>query len=243
MEPMERTETKKSNIWVDFLPAIVLTVAGIATLFVYLFVQKQHAIVQFLALAVAPLIALVIPVLNRICKIEIPFALNVAIGVFTFAAIDLGTVLNFYALIPQYDKILHTLFGLLGAFCVFVLLLYGNGENLRPWCFFLLILLCVLGVAGLWEIYEFVEGAITHTDPQRWMPDLSTAGDLTVREFFASYHPLRDTMWDIIVAAFGVFAFYLLIFIDKLCGYRVCKRIYAQIKTPRKNTAQSKKIT
>lgn len=233
---MEMTEqkNKKANSWSEFLPAIVLTVAGLVTLFLYLFVQKQNEISRFLALAVAPIIALVIPVLNRICKIKIPPALNIAISVFAFAAIDLGTVLNLYAYIPHYDKILHTLFGVLGAFCMFVILLYGKGENLRPWCFFLIILLCVLGVAALWEIYEFIEGAITHTDPQRWLPDLNAVGDLTVREFFAHYNPMTDTMWDIIVAAFGVIVFYLFIFIDKLCGYKVCRRIYAQVKTPRK---------
>lgn len=233
---MEMTEqkNKKKKTWLEFLPALIMTVAGVVTLFVYLFAYGEHEITSYLAIAVAPIIALVIPVLNRICKIKIPPALNIAVSVFAFAAIDLGTVLNLYAYIPHYDKILHTLFGVLGAFCMFVILLYGKGENLRPWCFFLIILLCVLGVAALWEIYEFAEGAITHTDPQRWMPDLSAAGDLTVREFFTTYHPLSDTMWDIIVAAFGVIVFYLFILIDKLCGYKVCRRIYAQVKTPRK---------
>ena len=233
MEKMEERNQKR-NAWLEFLPAIIMTVAGVVTLFVYLFAYGEHEITSYLAIAVAPLIALGIPPLNRLFNGTIPLALNAAVCVFTFAAIDLGTVLNFYALIPQYDKILHTLFGVLGACCMFVLLLFGNGERLRPWCFFLLILLGVLGVAALWEIYEFVEGAITHTDPQRWMPDLNAVGDLTVREFFAAYHPLSDTMWDIIVAAFGVFAFYLLVFVDKLCGYKVCGKLYKQIKTPRK---------
>ena len=233
---------KTKKFLIELIPAAALLVASVISLFIYLFVMKQQAIERFLALAAAPLIALVIPLLNRICKIEIPFALNISICVFAFAAIDLGTVLNFYAFFPYYDKLLHTLFGVLGAFCTFVILLYGKGEKLRPWCFFLVIFLCVLGVAALWEIYEFVEGIITHTDPQCWQPDLNAVGDMTVREFFAHYNPLTDTMWDIIVAAFGVFAFFAVIAIDKACGYPLCKRLVRKIR-PEKIHGDEDKIT
>lgn len=241
MEKSENKSKTKSGFY-EFIPAIALTVASIVCLCIYVFVMKQNSAVRFAELAVAPLIALVIPVLNRIFKINVPFALNVAVSVFVLAAIDFASVLDFYTKIPYFDKVLHTLFGVIGAFGMFVLLLYGRAEKLRPWCFFLIIMLSVLGLAAFWEIYEYTASAITGHQMQGWMPNLDAVGDMTVREFFASYDPLWDTIWDIIVAAFGVCVFYLLVFLDKLCGYKVCKSIYRQVNEPRKKKTESEKI-
>ena len=214
----------------DYLPFFALTLANVVTLFVYLFAFNGRDGIKILEVCVVPFIPLIIPALNKIFKISVPFSFNVAVTVFAFLAIDLASVLDFYGLIPYFDKFIHTVFGIIGAFGIFILLLYGNGEKLKPWCFFTVILLSVLGIAALWEIYEYFANMITHTDMQRWLPDFNTVGDMTVKEFFSTYNPLWDTIWDIVVAAIGVFIFFAGILADKFCGYKLSKSVYNQVK-------------
>ena len=98
------------------------------------------------------------------------------------------------------------------------------------------VMFAVLGLAAAWEIIEYIMHALIGMDTQRWMPDMGAVGDMTVKDFFADYNPLWDTMWDIIVAVFGVIVFYASVLIDKLCGYKVCKSVYAQVsyRAPKK---------
>lgn len=219
---------------IEFVPFIAMLFASAVTLIIYLVAMQHNDAVKILEACVAPLIPLIIPLLNRILNIRIPFAFNVVLTVFSFTAIDFASVLDFYGTIPHFDKVMHTAFGIVGAFGMFIFLLYGNGSKLKPWCFFLLILLSVLGMAAIWEIYEFIASSIIGSDMQGWLPDLSKFGDMTVKEFFSNYNPLWDTIWDIIVAAFGVFIFYGLVIIDKFCGYKVCKSIYEQVNFRKK---------
>ena len=144
----------------DFFPFFGMLVASAVIMCIYLFAMNGRELVRILQVIVSPLVTLVIPVLNRLCGIRIPLAFNIAVAVFALFAINFASVLNFYGLIPYYDKILHTTFGIVGSFGVFILLLYGKGEKLSPWCFFILIMFCVLGTAALWEIYEYIANAI-----------------------------------------------------------------------------------
>lgn len=214
----------------DYLPFLALTVASIITLLVYLFAMNGRDGVKILEVCVIPLIPLIIPAFNKIFKITVPFSFNVAVIVFTFFAVNLASVLDFYGLIPHFDKLIHTAFGIVGAFGVSVVLLYGNGEKLKHWCFFLMVFLSVLGLAALWEIYEYFASMVTGSNMQGWLPDFNSVGNMTVKEFFSTYNPLWDTIWDIIVAAIGVMIFFAMILIDKFFGYRISKSVYRQIK-------------
>lgn len=219
----------KAKKIIDFIPFFALLAGSLTCLLIYLFAMNGRAPVRIIQGCAAPLVALIIPVLNLIFKIRIPMALNIAIAAFTLLGMDFAAVLDFYVLIPYFDKFLHTAFGTLGAFGTFVFLLYGKGEKMKAWSFFTVILLSVMGMAAFWEIYEYVTYGITGTDIQGWYPDMNAVGDMTVREFFKDYRPLWDTIWDIIVAGFGVAVFYILVLIDKLCGYKVCKSVYRQV--------------
>ena len=221
---------KRKKIIIELIPFFAVTAASAVCLAIYLTVLNGSKAQCILQACIAPLIPLVVPIANRLFKFRIPFAFNVAVAVFTVAAIDFASVLDFYHLIPYYDKFLHTTFGVLGGFGMFIVLLHGRGREMKPWCFFLVIFLCVLGLAALWEIFEYVCGVIfTSSDPQNWKPVMDEVGDMTVREFFKNYRPLTDTIWDIIVAAFGVLIFFFGIFIDKLRGYKLSKSIYNSI--------------
>lgn len=222
-------QDEKKEIIVDFIPFFALFAASVTVLFVYLFAMRGTSPVRITQACVAPLVALVIPVLNRIFGIRIPYAFNIAVAVFAFLAIDGAAVLNLYELVPHFDKVLHTSFGVLGGFGVFIFMLYGSGRNLKPWAFFIAVFLGVMGLAALWEIYEYTASAITGGNVQNWKPDFDAVGNMTVKDFFESYNPLWDTVWDMIVAAFGTIFFFGLILIDKLCGYKVCRRVYAQV--------------
>lgn len=221
---------KSKKIVIELIPFFAVTLISAVALAVYLTVLNGASVQRILLACIAPLVPLVIPAVNRLFKFRIPFSFNVAVSAFAVAGIIFASVLDFYHLIPYYDKFLHTTFGVLGAFGVFIVLLHGSGKELKPWCFFLVIFLCVMGVAALWEVFEYATGAVfSESNPQNWRPDMNKVGNMTVREFFKTYNPLTDTMWDIIAAAGGVLIFYLIIFTDKLRGYKLSKSIDRQI--------------
>lgn len=220
--------TKKQRL-TDFIPFLATVVLSIVCVFVYFFAFRKNYYLDVVKAVMVPVCALVIPVINLIFKIRIPFAFNIAVAAFAFCGLDLASVLCFYDFVPYFDKMLHTAFGIVGAFGVMMALLYGKGERMKPWCFFLAILLGVLGLAALWEIFEYTVSAITGADLQRWAPDLAEVGTMTVEDFFKTYNPLWDTIWDIIVAFIGVILFFGIILIDKFCKYRMCKSIYSQV--------------
>lgn len=219
---------KKQKI-IDFIPCFAAIALSAVCLMIYFFAFHKSFYLDIVKACMVPVCALAVPVANLIFKIRIPFAFNIAVAVFAFCGLDLASVLDFYNLVPYYDKFLHTVFGIVGSFGVMIVLLYGKGEKMRPWCFFLVVMLAVLGLAAFWEIFEYTVHAATGADMQHWTPDLSEVGEMTVNEFFTDYNPLWDTIWDVIVAAFGVILFYFIIFIDKLCHYKMCKGIYRQV--------------
>lgn len=219
---------KKKTV-TDFIPFFASIAVSVVCLIVYFCAFRKSYYLDIVKACMAPVCALVVPVVNLIFKIRIPLAFNIAVAAFAVCGLDFASVLDFYNLIPYYDKFLHTAFGIVGSFGVMIVLLYGKGERMKPWCFFLVIMLCVLGLAAFWEIFEYAIHAITGADMQHWTPDMSTVGTQTVNEFFKDYNPLWDTIWDIIVALFGVLLFYGIIFIDKLCKYKMCKGIYRQV--------------
>lgn len=221
---------KKKKI-IEFIPFFIMVAINVVVLAIYLFVMQRRQTARILATFLAPCVALIIPVVNRIFRITIPFALNVAITAFAFLAMDMAAVLDFYAIIPQLDKVLHTVFGIIGGFGGMIFLMYGNGEKLKKPHFYILIMLFVLGCAAFWEIFEYVAGFIVDMDMQHRFPEIEDVGNLTVSQLQAmGFDPLCDTMWDIIVAAFGVCVFYAVAFIDKLKGYKLFKSIYRQVK-------------
>ena len=222
----------KKKILIDFIPCFAAVAASAISLLIYFFAFHKSYYLDIVKACMVPVCALVIPLVNLIFKIRVPFAFNIAVAVFAFCGLDLASVLGFYGY-DYYDKFLHTSFGIVGSFGVMIVLLYGKGERMRPWCFFLVIMLSVLGIAALWEIFEYMMHELTGADMQHWTPIMSEVGTMSVEEFFQNYNPLWDTIWDIIVAAIGVVLFYGIIFIDKLCKYRMCKGIYRQVNERR----------
>lgn len=78
---------------------------------------------------------------------------------FIFAAMYLGSVLDFYIIVPSYDKILHLISGIIIAiigYIFFLSLIKSDEKNLyHPMMGVIFSILFAIAAAGAWEIWEF----------------------------------------------------------------------------------------
>ncbi len=104
----------------------------------------------------------------------------------------LGVIEKFYGQFIYFDKIVHTLSGVLSANAAYLFLKAKNNKDILLNIIFIVsfTFLC----AGLWEIFEFTCDIFFSGDAQK----VATTG-------------VDDTMWDIIVAFIGALIFILFI--------------------------------
>lgn len=221
-------EEKKKKLIIDFAPCAVTLLVTVAAVLYAALVDKTTAPTRYLQAACCPLVALIVPVLNRVFKIHLPFLLGVVITIHGILAMEFAALLGFYDKIPWTDKFLHASFGFICAFIIFILFLYTGGRKLNKVAFFAFIFLAVMGVAALWEIWEFSVDSITGDNCQRWRPTAEALGSgITLKEYYeTTASPMTDTMWDIIVTAFGCIAFFAVILIDKFANFRLCRHVW-----------------
>lgn len=207
----------------------ILTWAPFAACFIFgvLALSLHHIVcssvnkVVYLQTPVCMVIPLIFPALEKWFRIKVPYFLVVAVAVQIIISVDLGTALNFYGFIPHYDKFLHTYFGVWCAQLVFYFLNISGGEKMNMFFKLLFVMLSVLGVAAVWEIFEFTMSCIiSDYDPQLWHAAVASGGN-----------PLWDTMMDIIVAAIGTAIFYVTLLVDVLTG----GKIYRGTLMPKRN--------
>ncbi len=107
--------------------------------------------------------------------------------IFVFFAHFLGSIVNFYDLIPGYDKIMHFISGMLSAFIGLLLLIKLKQYKKINVVFTIIFMIAVtLSIATLWEFYEFISDYIFSKDAQ----NVITTG-------------VSDTMWDMLMAFLG----------------------------------------
>ncbi len=110
--------------------------------------------------------------------------------VFVFVADFLGSVFNFYDSIEWFDTLTHFIFGIcsggLGIYLLTKLKLYNQS---RYYVMAFMFIIITLGIASLWEIYEFSADTFFNTN----MQSLETG--------------VVDTMQDLITALLGIFLF------------------------------------
>lgn len=207
--------------WAPFAACVVF---GVLALSLHHIVCPTVNKVVYLQVPVCMFIPLLFPALERWAKVKVPYFLVVVVAVQIIISVDLGTALNFYGFIPHYDKFLHTYFGVWGAQIVFYFLHLWGGGNMKMVWKLILVLLSVLGIAAIWEIFEFTMSCIiSDYDPQLWHAAVASGGN-----------PLWDTMMDIIVAAIGVGIFFVTLLADVLCG----GKIYRGTLTPAAHALQ-----
>ena len=107
--------------------------------------------------------------------------------IFVFFAHFLGSIVNFYDLIPGYDKIMHFISGMLSTFIGLLLLIKLKQYKKINVVFTIIFMIAVtLSIATLWEFYEFISDYIFSKDAQ----NVITTG-------------VSDTMWDMLMAFLG----------------------------------------
>lgn len=199
--------------FLPWLPGVICEAAAIAFCIGYA-ASGGREFTMFLQLIAAALLPFLVPVYSLISKKPLTPALSVAAAVFVFLASDLGSGLGFYDIFGWWDMFMHGAFGFLCSLAVFVLIVRWGGERLNPVGVMVIIFMFTLGVAALWEIWEYAADSITGGDSQR------------VEESIAlGKSPVADTMEDIIIAIAGIAAFYIALLADKLSGYRVCSKM------------------
>ena len=123
----------------------------------------------------------------KVFKIKIKDNLVLIYSIFVFSAGFLGVTLRLYGTIPGFDKLNHTLSGVLTSFVALLLLSLINRYNSqdRLYNIFYMIIFS-LAVAALWEMFEYTCNILFGGDAQM----VAKTG-------------VNDTMQDMIVAFIG----------------------------------------
>lgn len=127
-------------------------------------------------------------IIEKVFKIKVAEGCKTVWIIFIFLAHYLGVALEFYNEWEGFDKVTHTISGVLSAYVAAIILQYNKSKKLPFNVIFILSFtwLC----AGLWEVFEFTCNHFFGGDAQR----VAATG-------------VSDTMWDMIVAFFGSIAF------------------------------------
>ena len=131
-------------------------------------------------------------ILNKLFKIKLNDINNLLMVLFIFLAQYLGSCLNFYDLFSWWDIMLHFISGiimfLIGIDLYNLINKKQNNSSILTMLLFATFFSFAIG--NLWEIWEYTTDAILKLDSQK-------AGELVGRL------ALKDTMTDLIAAAFG----------------------------------------
>lgn len=179
--------------------------AGLVTVIVVAATGMDIGVTDYLSVAAGVVFLCLLTLLNEKLHLNLSlFALSVT-SVHVFLSVDCGTALGAYEFFGWWDLFVHGLFGLVT--CSLFVCLYMRFCGARPNAFALVsFLLMTVGLAALWEVYEFAADLFLHSDMQG------------VEEAIAAgLNPLTDTITDIAIALAGAAAFYALYFPDVKC--------------------------
>lgn len=134
------------------------------------------------------LVTITLPyILEKIFKIKIDNKLKFIYILFVFCAHFLGATVELYNKISWYDKLCHTLSGVLTSYGALLILTFIKNCNIENKFFNIMYMICVtLAVASLWEIFEYTANILFGGDAQKVVQT-----------------GVNDTMQDIIVAFIG----------------------------------------
>lgn len=198
---------------IPWLAGIAAELIAVVFCIIYAVTDGGKTTMYFELLASA-LLPFLFPVYGLITKKQLPVVLSVIAAVFVFMASDLGSAVGLYDKLLCWDLIMHGIFGFVCCMVVFVLLIRWNGIKLSPAGFMIIIFAFTMGVAAIWEVWEYLADRITGGDAQKVAESIARGKS-----------PLADTMEDIMIAMAGCAVFYISLFIDKLCKYRVYSRL------------------
>ena len=203
-------KVKKLTEW---LPGIISELIAVAFCIIYA-VTDGSKITMYPELLVSALLPFAFPVLGVITKKPLPLILSVICAVFVFLACCLGSAMGLYDIVLCWDMILHGIFGFVCSMILFVFLIRWNGNKLNPVGFMIIIFVFTMGIAGLWEVWEYIADRVTGGDAQRIAESIALGKS-----------PVADTMEDIMAAMAGSAVFLISLIADKFCGYKLYSRL------------------
>ena len=139
-------------LWLNIIFTAILAITWIWDFFF----RSGEKTFRLVLLAVTVWIVYLVYKKSFLRKSEVSYYL---IFTFIFAALYLGNVFDFYLIIPMYDKILHSISGLIIGFIGYICFLYlNNGEekgSFKPQMAMVFSIIFSIAAAGIWEIWEF----------------------------------------------------------------------------------------
>lgn len=169
---------------------ILIIIVSIISLYIAFFGNIEHTLYKYLIVfSVIPV--MLIPYILKLFKLKLDDAIITLYLIFIFFAHFLGTIVNLYYKIPIYDKLMHTLSGVMTSFLAIILLIKLKKYNDKSIVFNVIYIIAITAtVALMWEMFEFTNDRLFNKDAQRVL----TTG-------------VTDTMTDMIVAFLGSCAF------------------------------------
>jgi len=180
---------------INYLLFIIASCVSLYLGFVY--IKNDNLIKLLITMSIIP--SMLIPYfLNKLLTYKITDGIIMLYTIFIIAAIILGSLYNFYYLIPLFDKIAHFTTGFL--FSMFAVIILKNfnkydHHNIKFNLIFMASITCMSAV--LWEIFEYISDYIFDGNAQRV---LETG--------------INDTMQDMIAALLG-FIIFAIVYIGK----------------------------
>jgi uncharacterized membrane protein YjdF len=164
---------------------LIYIVTIIGTIYTILFTDNN--LVSYLK-DISLMIVMVLPlIISKLFKIKVKDNLVFIYSIFVFSAGFLGVTLRLYGVIPGFDKLNHTLSGVLSSFVGLLLLNLINKYKSQERLFNIFYMIIFsLAVAALWEMFEYTCNILFGGDAQM----VAKTG-------------VDDTMQDMIVAFIG----------------------------------------
>lgn len=143
-----------------------------------------------ICLSIIPVV-LMPKILKKYFRINFTYILEFIYLVFVFSAHFLGSIVDFYHTVNNYDKIMHLLSGVITAyFGLYTLINLGKYDQKNLFFNILFIISFVLMIASFWEFFEYFSDILFKQDAQ----NVLTTG-------------IHDTMKDMIAAFLGSILF------------------------------------
>ncbi|MDE5867414.1 MAG: hypothetical protein K2H02_00545 [Anaeroplasmataceae bacterium] len=203
----------KVKKFIQWLPGIISELIAALFCIIYAVIDGSKATMYF-QLLTAFLLPFIFPIYGVISKKPLPLILSIISAVFVIFASGLGSAMGLYDKIYCWDLIMHGIFGFACSLIIFVLLIRCNGNKLNPIGFMIIIFLVTMGVAAIWEIIEYLADRLMDGDSQRVLESVALGKS-----------PVADTMEDIMIAMAGCAVFFVTLFIDKFCNYKLYSRL------------------
>lgn len=166
---MSTPETREAQFHRIYRFSVALWYAVSAALTVVYAVRADmyHLGISLGTFVVPPFIAL----FHRLLHLRPSWQLNTLVLGFIFIAYPLGSCVDFYRVVPCFDKLAHTLSGVfVSVLCIVLYCALAPARRIGPQDMYLALAFTFFGsmaVAGMWELGEYAVSAIVKMDLQR----------------------------------------------------------------------------